>query len=466
MENLPQGWSSVRISDILVLINGLAFKSSQWKKHGLPIIRIQNLNDPNASFNYCPDNLPEKYRVKTGDLLFAWSGTPGTSFGAHVWFGNEAWLNQHIFRIEFDNLLLNKEFLKHAINQNLSSYIDQAHGTAGLAHITKPKFESSLILLPPHNEQDRIIAKLDQLIPKIKGCEERIEKIPRLLKRFRQSVLAAACSGHLTADWREHNKSILNNIPQSDDGGEYPPTWVCKTVEQLATIGSGQSSKDIIGRCKSDGDIPWFRVGDMNLDGNEKFMVKGQNYLSADDAKKLRIRIYPAGTITFPKRGGAIYTNKKRILAHPSCIDLNTMALIPKGCSDGYFWTWFSTINLGSLSDGSSVPQINNPDILPLVVPLPPLNEQQEIVRRVEALFKLADQLEERYKKAKVNVDKLTQSILAKAFRGELVPQDPNDEPASMLLERIKSQKTFSIPKKGKRRKNERSNNKHVVSTF
>ena len=82
-------------------------------------------------------------------------------------------------------------------------------------------------------------------------------------------------------------------------------------------------------------------------------------------------------------------------------------------------------------------------------IPIPPFLEQEEIVRRVDELFKFVDQIEARYKKARTYTDKLTQSILAKAFRGELVPQDPNDEPASVLLERIRESK--SIPR-GKKR--------------
>lgn len=79
---------------------------------------------------------------------------------------------------------------------------------------------------------------------------------------------------------------------------------------------------------------------------------------------------------------------------------------------------------------------------------LPTIHEQQEIVRRVEALFKIADRIEERYQKAKAQVDKLTQSILAKAFRGDLVPQDPNDEPASALLEKIANEKAGLLSQK------------------
>ena len=90
---------------------------------------------------------------------------------------------------------------------------------------------------------------------------------------------------------------------------------------------------------------------------------------------------------------------------------------------------------------GVAIRGINIGDVRALQIPFPPLNEQHEIVRRVEALFKIADNIEKRYEKAKAHVDKLTQSILAKAFRGELVPQDPNDEPASELLKRIQAER-------------------------
>lgn len=93
--------------------------------------------------------------------------------------------------------------------------------------------------------------------------------------------------------------------------------------------------------------------------------------------------------------------------------------------------------NLNQLSGGTGQPYVSQEILAPLETPVVSITEQYEIVRRVEALFKVADQIEKRYKKAKAHIDKLAQAILAKAFRGELVPQDPNDEPASVLLERI-----------------------------
>ena len=88
---LPKGWGMARVDALVELVNGFAFKPTQWKSEGLPIIRIQNLNNPDAPFNYCAENLPDKIRVRNGDLLFAWSGTPGTSFGAHIWRRERNW---------------------------------------------------------------------------------------------------------------------------------------------------------------------------------------------------------------------------------------------------------------------------------------------------------------------------------------------------------------------------------------
>ena len=125
---ISQGWTKAKIKDIVYLINGKAFKPSDWKKKGLPIIRIQNLNNINAEFNYCDDAEIERFIIKKGELLFAWSGTPGTSFGTHIWKGEKAWLNQHIYKVVLNEKYINKKFLRFAINQNLEIYINQAHG--------------------------------------------------------------------------------------------------------------------------------------------------------------------------------------------------------------------------------------------------------------------------------------------------------------------------------------------------
>ncbi len=205
--DLPEGWQISQIGDIAELDNGRAFKPEEWGKSGLPIIRIQNLNSSNSEFNYSNARFPERFKVSRGDLLFAWSGTPGTFFGAHIWTGGDAWLNQHIFNVRFFPDKANRNFLRYAINQKLEELIGNAQGGVGLRHVTKGTFESTLIPLPPLPEQERIAARLDLLLGKLKAARKRLDGMPELIKRFRKSVLAEAVSGRLTEEWREE-KSI------------------------------------------------------------------------------------------------------------------------------------------------------------------------------------------------------------------------------------------------------------------
>ena len=155
-DSLPEGWKRLRLGDCLRLQNGFPFKPTQWSTEGDPIIRIQNLNSQNATYNRFTGELPTKFRACHGDLLFAWSGTPGTSFGAHVWRGDDVWINQHIFRVDYSTGDFDRDFLMFALNLNLNSYIAQAQGGVGLADITKAKLNESLLIAPPINEQKRI----------------------------------------------------------------------------------------------------------------------------------------------------------------------------------------------------------------------------------------------------------------------------------------------------------------------
>ncbi len=155
-------WPIVEFGSLCSLQNGRAFKSSEWVSSGVPIVRIQNLNDDEKPFNYCGVKIEKKFHVKSGDLLFSWSGTPGTSFGAFFWNRGEAYLNQHIFRVDVDEKKVNKNYLRYAINSRLTQIIDKAHGGVGLKHITKGRLESTLIPAPPLKEQKRIAAILDK----------------------------------------------------------------------------------------------------------------------------------------------------------------------------------------------------------------------------------------------------------------------------------------------------------------
>jgi type I restriction enzyme S subunit len=155
-------WGQVTLGSICDLVNGKAFKPTDWSPVGLPIIRIQNLNGPDKPFNYWAGTLEGQVSVKTGDLLLAWSGTPGTSFGAHIWNGGDSILNQHIFRCDIDRQRVLPKWAKFAVNTQLNRLIHLAHGGVGLKHVTRHVVEDLRIPLPPIREQRRIAEILDK----------------------------------------------------------------------------------------------------------------------------------------------------------------------------------------------------------------------------------------------------------------------------------------------------------------
>lgn len=154
-------WRGMTIGDACTLVNGKAFKPSDWGKEGVPIVRIQNLNDETAKFNYFNGEIEGKYRIQSGALLFSWSGTPGTSFGAFIWNRGEAVLNQHIFNV-IPHIGIDKMFLKVTLDGRLDEIIEKAHGGVGLRHITKSELEAIKILMPPMPIQKQFVELVQQ----------------------------------------------------------------------------------------------------------------------------------------------------------------------------------------------------------------------------------------------------------------------------------------------------------------
>ncbi|MEL6244124.1 MAG: restriction endonuclease subunit S [Pseudomonadota bacterium] len=161
-------WEVRTIGEMFSLINGCAFKPEDWQPSGTPIIRIQNLNDPSAKFNYTQKPVPERNRVETGDLLFAWSGTLGSSFGARIWNGPSGVLNQHIFKVMMDEKKVTLQFALLVLARVEEEIARRTHGfKASFVHVKKSDLVKIEMLLPSPREQQRIaecLASLDELI--------------------------------------------------------------------------------------------------------------------------------------------------------------------------------------------------------------------------------------------------------------------------------------------------------------
>ena len=158
---LPKGWTTIKVGDVAIYTNGRAFKPEDWMHEGLPIIRIQNLNDNSASYNRTPKTYESKYLIHNGDLLFAWAA----SLGTYIWNGGKAWLNQHIFKVD-PYPFIKKQYLYHVFKAMITEFYTQSHGS-GMVHITKKQFENIKLLLPPLEEQKRIVQTLEQISTKL-----------------------------------------------------------------------------------------------------------------------------------------------------------------------------------------------------------------------------------------------------------------------------------------------------------
>ena len=167
-QKLPEGWAILKVGNVAEYINGRAFKPEEWEQAGLPIIRIQNLNDPNAYYNRTKNEYEEKYLIKKGDLLFAWAA----SLGTYIWKGENAWLNQHIFKV-IPYPFMDKKYLYYAFHAMITEFYRKSHGS-GMIHITRKQFEEITLWLPPLTEQYRIVQYLQQVFEKLDSIVENL----------------------------------------------------------------------------------------------------------------------------------------------------------------------------------------------------------------------------------------------------------------------------------------------------
>lgn len=221
--------------------------------------------------------------------------------------------------------------------------------------------------------------------------------------------------------------------------------WIEVELGQIFNIVSGNTPKGLK-EVENVGEIPFFKVSDMNHLGNEVYMKMSNLFLTNEDLKRLKIKTYPKGTVIFPKRGGAILTNKKRVLVQVSSFDLNLMGVVPNAyVNDTYMFHWFKLLDLSRIYDGSNVPQINNKNILPLLFQLAPLPIQRAIVSKIETLFSDLDNGIADLKKAQEQLKIYRQAVLKKAFEGELTKQwrerQTNLPSAEELLDQIKEER-------------------------
>ena len=422
--DIPDSWEWVRVRNCTELFNGRAFKPSDWTVMGLPIVRIQNLNDEKAPFNYYDKPVDEDVHLYGGELLFAWSGTPGTSFGAHIWRNQEAVLNQHIFKLLFDETALFKPYYMYALNQRVGSLIKAAHGSAGLQHVTRGVFESTLIPLPPFAEQIRIVEKLNVLFPIVEHYSRAYDNLNSLQSAFpealKKSILQEAVQGKL--------------VPQ--DPSDEPAEALLERIraEKQRLIKEGKIKKDKhesvisrrdnshyekldgVERCIDDElpfEIPqnwcWVRFGTAItlLSGTDfapdeyNSVGKGIAYITGAsnivDSQILVNRwtetprqIAHEGDILLVCKGSGY---GKTVICNIEQAHIARQIMAVQKCNllDMQYIKLFldSSFDLLKTKGQGVIPGIDRTSVLHLLFPLPPLTEQYRIVQRIEELLPL-----------------------------------------------------------------------------
>ena len=478
-DELPQGWVTTSLAELLTTLESGSRPRGGVRgiAEGIPSVGGEHLNYTGGfnfeSVKYVPKEFAagmSRGRIQRNDILVVKDGatTGKTAFIDSRFPFDEAFVNEHVFicrptkEIEPQFLF---RFLTSMDGQKriLENFKGSAQG--GINQTFAPNTE---VPLAPLAEQRRIVAKLEKLLGQVDASQQRLTKIPVLLKRFRQSVLAAACSGRLTADWREENSDVesarslierINEVrkksPKAQEvelipEGECPDDIVPKTWEWVrfgSVIGELRNGVPLRPNIEPPG-VPILRIsaarpGVVNLD-DFRFMPVGEQFVpqfTLRDNDLIFTRYN--GTVEFLGTCGMVRGLGKRTLLYPD--KLMRVRFDHDSVLPAYAEVFFQAPHVHErvvAKSKSSAGQngISGSDIKGQPFALPPLAEQQEIVRRVAGLFALADQLEQRLAQARRQVDQLTPSLLARAFTGKLVPQDPNDEPASVLLERIEKQ--------------------------
>ncbi|MFN0157089.1 MAG: restriction endonuclease subunit S [Bacteroidota bacterium] len=372
------------------------------------------------------------------------------------------------------------DFIHHFVRQPI--FRDEARrsmtGTAGQLRVPEGFVKRTPIAVPPLPEQHRIVEKLEKLLDRIRCADASIERVPVLLKQFRQAVLAAACSGKLVEQDSDDEpaSALLERIrverrkqwevnliakgkdpqnhsyiepaePNTVNLSELPNGWTWTNFGMLAKVSSGYAFK---AKEFSDIGVPVVRISNLidervEINGCVRIDPKYLQLASQFVLKEGDVLIAMSGATTGKT---AIFDLEEKVLLNQRVGKFFVTS--DTNVSRRFLWYLIERIKsqIIEMAWGCAQPNISGSEIETIVIPLPPLPEQRRIIKRVNDLFNIADTIEVEVVKAKVNSANIVQSILAKAFRGELVEQDPRDEPASKLLDMILARKDRKVGEK------------------
>lgn len=475
--NLPEGWEISTLQELCTMVYGKGLLTKFLTEEGYPVFGANGIIGKYT-----------KYIYENPQVIISCRGAASGVVHKTVPF---SFVTSNSIVLQLNSNEIDLDYFKNSLES-----VDRSKIVTGSAQpqITIENLNDLEIPIAPLPEQKRIVAKVNAVMQKLESNNQRLENIPKILKRFRQSVLTAAVNGKLTSEWRKKNKMIESAETLYKKIQKAIDKKIHEEAEEAKKKGT-RRPKDHRKNKKADfhetelETLPlgweYYRLEDLTYivtDGTHHTPVykeEGVKFLSVKNVRPFKIRDKEIKFISEeehkainsrcnPEINDILYTKVGATYGYACVNNLDypfsifvSLALIKPvyECINSKFLE--AVMNSETVFkqareriSGIGTPDLHLIEIRDFKIPLCSIEEQKEIVRIVEKLFAFADKLETRYTKAKTMIDKLPQSILAKAFRGELVAQDPNDEPASVLLERIKKEKAkLTAEKKGKKSK-------------
>lgn len=442
---LPTKWGLVPLREICFAQAGFAFSASLFNsnKAGLPLIRIRDIDRGFSETYYSGEYRPE-FLVKKGDWLIGMDG----NFSVRQWQGETALLNQRVTRLHFFDDRINQSFVSMALEEHLHSLMGTKSYTT-VDHLSTKQIEAAPIPLPCLKEQNFVISRMSELKIDLDKLREKQNFLRNLNLAVRKSALDAISTARSEEDFQTAWKRIEENwdaivdsqssikdlralilnlaikgrvtsvITKNDSAAKelasvkktevrelfkgrdsesdvYPKNWAVASFPNIGqwVAGSGFPTDE---QGHTDKEILFCKVSDMNLPANSRHLVEANNTIDSATAKKLRATILKEGTVVFPKIGGAIATNKRRLIVKPTIVDNNCMGITPCSVIDSeWLFILLSSIDFVKYQSGTSIPSISQRTLDQIEFGVPPLNEQKMIVEKVSQLMKICDELENR----------------------------------------------------------------------
>lgn len=464
-QQLPEGWKKTTLGEIATYVNGRAFKPIEWSKTGIPIVRIQNLNNPNAEYNYYDGNIEGKYHIRNGDLLFAWSA----SLGAYIWKGKYAFLNQHIFKV-LPKENIDKTFIYYLLDKVTNELYAKAHGS-GMVHVTKGKFEATSVNIPPFETQQAIVNKIESLFDEIDEGIGRLKTAAQQIQQYRQSLLKNAFNGELTKEWRSKHADTLPSenellaqiqtaceqhhaqqladwqtaVSQWEQNGkegkkpskpkaptqavkfeenfaDLPRGWGTIKINQVAEIFTGATPLKSNANYYENGSIPWVTSGSLN----NEFVDSADSFVTDLALKETNLKLLPKHTLLVAMYG----EGKTRGKCSELLIEATTnQAIAGIVLNEKYpisrkflkFYMFKNYADIRRQSSGGVQPNLNLSLVGNIIFPLPCLAEQTQIVAILETKLTACDQLAAELAKQLKQAELLKQAVLKAAFSGSLL---------------------------------------------